>query len=143
VRFWDTSAVVPLLVEQDATPQMDALFAEDSHQLVWWGTAVECASAMARLERDGDLTDADVRVALERLDAAATAWSEVEAVDAVRRTARRLLRVHPLRAADALQVAAAIVACEGDSGRFDVVTLDHRLADAARREGFRVLPAAV
>ena len=66
-------------------------------------------------------------------------WQEVEAGDLVRETAIRLLRVHPLRAADSLQLAAAFVAAEGRPSTLEFVTLDDRLALAAQREGFVVI----
>lgn len=106
--------------------------------LVWWATEVECVSAIARLERQNDLSPDATLVALERLDAVAEGWSEVQPVEAARRTAQRLLRVHNLRAADALQLAAAIVAAEGRPASLEIVTLDDRLTAAARREGFVV-----
>jgi hypothetical protein len=49
--------------------------------------------------------------------------------------------VHPLRAADALQLAAAYAAAEQRPASLDMVTLDERLAIAARNEGFVVLDA--
>lgn len=109
--------------------------------LVWWGSEIECASAVARLERSRDLSAAHANGALERLDALARSWHEIEPLDAVRRTARRLLRVHPLRSGDAQQLAAAIVAAEGDPTTLEFVCLDDRLADAATREGFPVIGA--
>lgn len=69
-------------------------------------------------------------------------WTEVPPTDDVRRLARRLVRVHPLRAADALQLAAAITAADGRPERLPFVTLDVRLADAASREGFKVIQPA-
>lgn len=138
MRFWDSSAVVSLLAGEATTEAMQALAREDPEMLVWWGTETECVSAIARLERQGDLPAAATREALERLDGLAEAWSEVQPVEGARRAARRLLRVHSLRAADALQLAAAVVAAEGDPASLEIVTLDERLADAASREGFVV-----
>jgi predicted nucleic acid-binding protein len=138
VKFWDSSALLPLLVGETTTDAMRAIAHEDPSMLVWWAAPVECMSALARLERDGDLVGEVIASALERLDALAAAWNEVQPVEAVRRTARRLLRVHRLRAADALQLAAAVVACEGNPATLEVVTLDERLIEAARREGFVV-----
>ncbi len=106
---------------------------------VWWATEVECVSAVARVERLTDLTREAAIVALQRLDALAATWFEIEPAPSIRLTARRLLRVHNLRAADALQLAAAITAAEGDPSSLEFVTLDNRLADAAQREGFTVL----
>jgi predicted nucleic acid-binding protein len=138
VRFWDSSAIVPLLVGEPATDAMIPLAAADPGMLVWWATEVECVSAIARLERDGDLSSAAAQTALDRLDAAADGWSEVQAGELVRRSARRLLRTHSLRAADALQLGAAMAAAEGDATSLEMVTLDDRLGAVARREGFVV-----
>jgi uncharacterized protein len=136
LKFWDSSAVVPLLVGEATTETMQAVAAEDPLMLVWWATPVECGSAIARLERDGSLSMDGAMAALHRLDALAETWHEVQPVEAARIAARRLLRVHALGAADALQLAAAVVASEGTPASLEIVTLDDRLLDAARREGF-------
>jgi predicted nucleic acid-binding protein len=138
LRFWDSSAVVPLLVDEPTTDAMLALGQEDPAMLVWWATEVECVSAIARLERQDDLSSDATLAALGRLDGLAEGWSEVQPGEAARRTARRLLRVHNLRAADGLQLAAAVVAAEGQPASLEIVTLDDRLTEAARREGFVV-----
>lgn len=138
MRFWDSSAIVPLIVAEAGTDSMQAIAGEDPVMCVWWGTEIECVSALARLEREDALAETAMIAALERLDVLAEAWNEVQPVAAVRGVARRLLRVHPLRAADALQLAAAVVAAEGVPASLDLVTLDERLAAAARREGFVV-----
>lgn len=111
---------------------------QDAVMCVWWATEVECASALSRLEREGALTDGAVTTALERLDRLAESWNEVQPTTTLRGIARRLLRVHPLRCADALQLAAAVIASEGLPASLNIVTLDERLAGAARREGFIV-----
>jgi hypothetical protein len=139
VKFWDASAIVPLLF---AEPQRSALLAEierDPVMLVWWGTPVECISAIARLEREGALGLQEAAAAIERLKSLSLSWQEVLPSDAVRGTAQRLLRVHPLRAADSLQLAAAVVAAERDPASLPVVSLDERLSDAATREGFAIV----
>jgi predicted nucleic acid-binding protein len=139
VKFWDSSAVVPLLVEQSVTAAMQALAAADPVLLVWWGTAVECGSALARLERAAALDREAARTAFDRLAQLTASWQEIEAGDLVRETAIRLLRVHPLRAADSLQLAAAFVTSEGRPSTLDFVTLDDRLGLAAQKEGFPVI----
>ena len=138
MRFWDSSAIIPLTVTEASTDAMRAIAEEDPVMCVWWATEVECVSALARLEREGALTDTATTVALERLDLLAESWNEVQPVVGVRGAARRLLRVHALRAADALQLAAAVIAAEGQPASLEIVTLDERLAAAARREGFTV-----
>lgn len=142
MRFWDSSALVPLLVQEASSGDMLALYEDDPEILVWWSTSVECVSALTRLEREDSLASDGVAAALERLDAIAAAWREVLPVAAARRTAIRLLRVHALRAADALQLAAAVIASESHPATLPLVTLDDRLAAAAEREGFRVVTPA-
>ncbi|MGH8019114.1 MAG: type II toxin-antitoxin system VapC family toxin [Opitutaceae bacterium] len=139
MRFWDTSAIVPLLVTEPATSAREAQLHEDEQMLVWWGTAVECASALQRLGREGALKSAEIRQSEERLKIFETHWAEVEPTPLVRQQAQRLLRLHPLRAGDSLQLAAALVACSHDPAAMPFVTAGERLAEAARREGFAVL----
>jgi uncharacterized protein len=138
MKFWDASAIVPLLIRETATDAMVALASKDSAMLVWWATEVECASAIARLERDAALDERDAGEAFDRLTRFARSWHEVDASDAARETAVRFLRVHALRAADALQLAAAFIAAERRPSSLEIVTLDDRLATAARKEGFVV-----
>ncbi len=136
MTFWDASAIVPLLVTEPDSAALLSLLEHDPELLVWWGTPVECTSALARREREGALAAAEVADAAERLRSISQAWQEVLPADSVRAAAQRLLRVHPLRAADALQLAAAVVASEHDPASLPFLTLDDRLRDAARREGF-------
>jgi len=136
MRFWDASAIVPLLMTESATRTVQALAAKDSAMLVWWATEVECASAVVRLDREGALDESAVTQAFDRLQQLANGWHEVDPSDPIREAAVRFLRVHPLRAADALQLAAAFIAAERRPSSLDIVTLDGRLAAAARKEGF-------
>lgn len=138
MRFWDSSALVPLLVSEPASLAVVEEYRRDPDILAWWTTDIECASALARLERDGALDRPAMNEALRRLDLLASAWQEIQPASRVRRAALRLLRVHPLRAADALQLGAAVVASENDPPTLALVTLDDRLAQAAEREGFPV-----
>jgi predicted nucleic acid-binding protein len=142
VKFWDASAIVPLLVAEQSTRRLQALAAKDSAMLVWWGSEVECVSALARLERDGALSPQAIALALKRLSQLARSWHEVDPSDAIREAATRFLRVHPLRAADALQLAASFLAAERRPASLEIVTLDERLATAARKEGFAVIDVA-
>jgi predicted nucleic acid-binding protein len=141
MRFWDASAIVPLIVMEPETAAVQALAAGDRGMLVWWATEVECASAIARLERDGSLDAPAAIEAFNRLARLSEGWHEVDASDGVREAAVRFLRVHQLRAADALQLAAAFVAAQRRPSSLEVVTLDDRLATAARKEGFGLIAA--
>jgi predicted nucleic acid-binding protein len=139
MRFWDSSAVIPLLTNEPTHKSMLRLLQQDPQVLIWWGTPIEIASALARLEREGSLTADEVSSALSKARQLADSWHEIVPSDAVRRTAERLLRAHALRAADSQQLAAALVAAEHDATTLEIVCLDARLTSAARREGFTVL----
>ena len=140
MRFWDTSAVVPLCVVEPATPQVRRLADADPSLVVWWGTRTECVSALARRRRDGQLAAQAEQRARRVLSVLAAEWSELLPSEPLRRRAERLLGVHALRAADALQLAAALLWARGDTATHAVVSFDERLREAARREGFQVVP---
>jgi uncharacterized protein len=143
VKFWDASAVVPLLVNETLSRKLQSIVAKDSAMLVWWGSEVECVSALARRQREGVLDGRTMEIALARLRQLSAAWHEIDPSDLIRETAERFLRVHLLRAADALQLAAAFAAAERRPASLEIVTLDDRLAEAAHKEGFAVInPAA-
>jgi predicted nucleic acid-binding protein len=142
VRYWDASAIVPIVINEPTSAAVLAMLDQDPHVVVWWTTEVECVSAITRLEREGVLDAADVVAATARLGTLRAAWEEIRPGARLRQTATRLLRVHPLRAADALQLAAAITAADGDPRTLPFVTLDDRLARAAEREGFPVVEPA-
>jgi predicted nucleic acid-binding protein len=139
MRFWDSSALVPLCMEEITSERVTTLLREDLQVAVWWSTPVECASALARLEREGSLDASAAAKAFERLDRLAASWFQVEPIDEIRETARRLLRVHPLRAADALQLGAAYIVAERRPQTLALVTLDERVAEAGAKEGFAVV----
>jgi predicted nucleic acid-binding protein len=140
MRFWDSSALVPLLLDELASPSMVAEYLRDPEQIAWWATGIECVSALARAEREGRIAPAIMADAVGRLEALEVAWAEVQPTDQLRELAVRLtLRVHALRTPDALQLAAALVAAEGHPGSLTLVSLDVRLALAAEREGLRVI----
>lgn len=142
MKFWDSSVIVPLLVYQASSVAVSSEVERDPNLVVWWGTGVECVSAFTRLEREGKITAAELVAAIANLSALAPSWQEVQPAARVRQTAERLLRVHPLRAGDAFQLAAAVIAADGSPETLPFVTLDGRLARAAEREGFPVVEPA-
>jgi predicted nucleic acid-binding protein len=140
VRFWDTSALVPLCVEQAASTIVARLYEDDNDIIVWWGTRVECVSALMRLVREGHV-DAIQRVAVRSLlDALFEAADEIAPMPDVRDRAESVLAVHPLRAADGLQLGAALVWAKERTAARELVSLDVRLREAAAKEGFTVIP---
>jgi len=139
MKFWDTSAIVPLLIAERRSRALKPLLSSDPVIVVWWATQTECVSALARWEREGAITPDNFAAAFGRLTQLAANWHEVDPGEAVREAATRFLRVHPLRAADALQLAAAFLAAERRPASLELVTLDERLAAAAQKEGFAVV----
>ena len=139
MKFWDASAITPLLAEESSRDHLLDLLEEDPDILAWWGTPIEITSALARREREELLSADQVTAALKVAHALAESWHEVLPSESIRRTAQRLLRAHPLRAADSLQLAAALVACDQDPMSLEFVCLDVRLTRAAQREGFAVI----
>lgn len=137
MRFWDSSAIVPLLLEQPSSARARALLDEDPDVVAWWGSSVECASAVARLRREGRLDASDEAAALRILERLRGGWYEVLPGESVRALALRILRLHPLRSADALQLAAALEWSGTPASGF-VVTFDDRLARLAELEGFQL-----
>ncbi len=121
------------------TNTVTEILSDDRQMHVWWATEVECVSSLSRLERE-KVPSSTIEAALNRLSSFREDWNEIGAGTRLRETAKRLLRVHALRAADALQLAAASALAEGDPGSVTVVCLDDRLREAARREGFQLLP---
>ena len=140
MKFWDTSALVPLVIDEPVTPQMRALLRRDRNVIVWMLTSVELLSTLGRLGRlSTGLADLLPGVRIEAMDLFQR-WASVTHVEGVRRRAERLVGVHPLSAADAMQLGAALMAAGDRPETMDVVTLDRNLTRAAQLEGFRVLP---
>lgn len=140
MRFWDTSALVPLVVEEATTNLAEAWVREDGELVVWTLTSVEIVSALERRVREGVLGAREALSAEDLSSEILESAHEIGAVERAKALARRLLRTHPLRAADALQLAAALLWAEGAPSGALIHTFDQRLGLAALREGFRVLP---
>jgi len=140
MKFWDSSAIIPLCLNEAYSEKIVSLIKSDEDIIVWWATRIECLSALARRRREGAIAvEAEIaaKTVLSRL---IEAWSEVLPSEQVRQRAERLLSVHPLRAADALQLAAALVWGEEMPLGLGLVCLDQNLREAALKEGFEVLP---
>ena len=134
--FWDSSALVPVLLPEPRSRQLTELLIADKEVVIWWATPLECQSAIYRRHRASPLPPQTMRDLNERLRAFVEHANTVSPTDEVRRRAARLLAGHSLRAADALQLAAALAWCEEQPHNETFVSLDDRLSSAARKEGF-------
>jgi predicted nucleic acid-binding protein len=140
MRFWDSSAIIPLCLKEKASEVIERLMKDDMDIVVWWTTSIECLSALSRRQREGVLTSGDAGKARAVLSALAAAWSEVQPTEMVRLRAERLLSIHPLRAADALQLAAALVWAQEMPRGLEFVCLDQNLRESSLKEGFSIQP---
>ncbi len=138
MRYWDASALVPLVVAEPNTETVRAWLSEDDHIVTWAWTRTEITSAIERRTRDGVLSRTQRRETLGRFDRFAGSWDEITDVLAVRARANALLARHPLRPPDAGQLGAALLVQEQLAGPLAFVCLDARLALAAEREGLRI-----
>ncbi|MXW77382.1 MAG: type II toxin-antitoxin system VapC family toxin [Acidimicrobiaceae bacterium] len=139
MRYWDASALVPLVVSEPGTEQARSWLADDDQIVTWGWTRVEIVSAIERLTREQRLDRMQRREALARLDTFADTWDEVCELLTVRDRARRLLARYPLRAADAGQLGAATLVQDQISGPLVFLSLDRRQSEAAELEGLMVL----
>jgi predicted nucleic acid-binding protein len=140
MRFWDSSAILPLLVLEQQSDYCVESFSQDSNVLVWAMTKIEVFSALCRRLRDRSLKQESFDMAVHRMHDFFENVYEIVGIPRVKDRALRLLRVHPLRAADSLQLAAALVATEENTTRLPIMCFDERLTTAAKLEGFEVNP---
>jgi predicted nucleic acid-binding protein len=129
---------VALCVKQPETLQAEQ-WAEQFTLAVWWAAPVEIRSAFARLQRSGHLQPAAKIYALEHLQAIRQSWREIHPSSGLRDQASALLDLYSIRAADSLQLAAALVWCRNRPNGRTFLCADLRLSEAAMQAGFNVL----
>lgn len=139
MNFWDSSALLPLLVREANSDAVRAYLDVSPEMALWWATPVECMSALSRKEREGRLDLKRMIVAQKNLAVIVRNSVCVEASERVRAEAQKLLRRYPLRAADSLQLAAATVLAGEHAADYGFVCNDERLCEAASKEGFEVV----
>ena len=140
MKFWDSSAIVPLVVNEEETDYCLKTLSHDQEMLIWCLSRLEVMSALCRQVRDKTFSDTEFQKAKTRMNDLIERAYEVKAIEKVKQRALRLLEVHPLRAADACQLASALVASQEDPGRLTIVCFDQRLKKAAIKEGFVINP---
>jgi predicted nucleic acid-binding protein len=140
MRFWDSSAIILLCLKEKTSEDVKGLMKDDEDIVVWWTTYIECLSALSRRQREGVLTSGDAEKARAVLSALAVAWSEIQPTEMVRLRAERLLSIHPVRATDALQLAAALVWAQETPRGLEFVCLDQNLRESSLKEGFSIQP---
>jgi predicted nucleic acid-binding protein len=136
--FWDTSALVPLCVNEQGTASASQLVRQYA-LVVWWATPVEACSAFLRLARMQNLSAAEFIQARARFHRLRQGWREIQPTEGLRAQGESLLDRYQLRAADALQLSAACTwAMNRPDGRV-FVSGDKQLLESARMMGFRAI----
>jgi predicted nucleic acid-binding protein len=136
--YFDSSAVVALYVAQAISPNARRTRRTASAIATSWLTCAEVLATMRLLRRRGLLTTASEQLATSRF---LVDWSSFQRLLLDRRVAahiRRLLPAHPLKGADAVQLASALIVARraADGGLpFSFATDDRTLARAAVAEG--------
>jgi len=137
--FWDSSALLPLCVpRRDKAGALRQLL-NDYPPVVWWSSPVEVASAMERLRRRGELSPEECAASRQRLAELRLSWREIQPTMRLRGLADACLSRFDLRAADALQLAAALIWCREAPGGRAFLCCDRRLSQTASEAGFSVL----
>lgn len=138
--FWDSSALGSVLLGDSRSAETAGLLRRDRELTIWWASPVECQSAIRRRHRKAPFAESEMERLLQRLQTLVEHADMVPPTNRLRQRAGHLLIPHPLSAADALQLAAALIWCEERPAGEPFVCLDERLRQAAQSEGFRVLP---
>lgn len=139
IVFFDTSALLPLVVEEPSTPLCQRLWEDADSVVVSRLAYVETAAALALAERVDRVTDEQVSSAW---DSFLELWPQVHVVDAdesVIETAAGLTRPHGLRGYDAVQCASAVAIADEETV---AASGDRRLLDAWGRLGVAVANTA-
>lgn len=140
MHFWDSSALIPLFVAEPVSQDARALFARDSSIAAAWTTPLECVSALSRRRRERTLSEPDFVKAMAFLRGFAMSWHRVEPSADLLQAAERIILAHPVRSADAIQLASAVVASGSEAAPLKFVSFDARLRNVAIAEGLTVLP---
>jgi predicted nucleic acid-binding protein len=136
--FWDSSALLPLCV-REASSRRAQTHLRKLDPVVWWGSLVEIHSAICRLHRAKQITDANKQGALARLRLLSSGWREILPDDELRDLAMESLDKYHLRAADGMQLAASLIWCKKRPSKRNFVCADQRLSEAARAAGFSLI----
>lgn len=139
MNFWDSSSLLPLVVDEIHSNTAKTIFRQDPQLFIWWGTPIECVSAMARKRREGRLSHDEFMEAREKLRYLEIISTRILPSASLKTTAEALLLRHALRSADALQLAASLVLKNESEMNLSFLSEDNRLCEAAEKEGFTVI----
>ena len=135
MRFWDTSAIVPLVTKEEQTPRMQQVIAADGNVAVSFITPVELTSTIWRRGRRW-YDQPSFRRSLFKIAEIEANWMMIDEHEPIIKSARQLITKYVLRSGDAIQLAAALLLAGDHPEDLPFISLDQDLARAARDEGF-------
>lgn len=138
MRYWDTSALLPLLLKQRCSENIREIIKEDKAISTSWISKVELSSAICRLEREGHISEIELDSLLRRVDMLIQSCCIVHPSEKLSDRAMRALRSHSIKSLDAIQLASALIVSKDVTNNFEFITLDKQLGNIARKEGFIV-----
>ena len=138
MSFWDSSALVPLCANESRSILAGRLWKRFPEKFVWWESSVEISSALARLERESKISLPQRQKAENRLEILEKVWKEIQPNVRIKELAKTLPVQHRLKAADSLQLAAALVWCKEQPKNKDFVSGDEKLVKVAEAIGFTI-----
>jgi predicted nucleic acid-binding protein len=137
VAFWDSSVLVSLCIAELKSRQAESWIAE-FQTVIWWATPVETIGALCRVKREGRISSAEYNQAKAKVHTIESASQIVLPGNRLRQQAYSLLERFQLRAADSLQLAAAMAWCEESPKGNVFLSFDDRLRATAETLGFTV-----
>ena len=136
MSFWDSSALVPLCTNEPRSILAGKLWKTFPQKFVWWETSVEICSALARIEREGKITNRQPLHAQKRLEILEKIWSEIYPNTRIRELAKTFPAQYKMKAGDSLQLASALVWCKEITKGKHFVSGDEKLIKVAETAGF-------
>jgi predicted nucleic acid-binding protein len=142
VRYYDTSALVKQYLHEAGSNLVLRLLKSGEKVYTASFTYAETHAAFGRRSREGLLSRETRRRLALRFDRDWETYEVVVLSENVLQLARRMLYRHPLRSADAIHLASALLlAGTSSNARWSFICADGRLCDAAKAEGFQVVNA--
>lgn len=138
MSFWDSSALVPLCINEPRSILAGRIWKRFPEKIVWWETSVEISSALARLERENKISLSQRQKAEKRLETIEKIWKEIQPVARIKELARTFPALYALKAADSLQLAAAMVWCKEKPKNKNFISGDDKLLKAVEKVGFTI-----
>jgi predicted nucleic acid-binding protein len=135
IAYFDTSALLPLFINEPSTDRCTRLWNEASRVVSVRLLYPEARASIARAERMGRVTRAQHAAAIAELDAIIAEVDHIELTADLATSAGELAHTHGLRGYDAVHLAAASTVADSD---LIVVTGDADLAAAATSLGIAV-----